>query len=170
MDQNKRSICALVFKSIKPIDEAIEKINDALGIKSVLSPHVTLVTFGAGVPATVLATFMEIVPFKATVTFGGIGTFESEKNNTIFLNVKKTAEWLRLYHQYSREFSDCDVDPFSLEKDYHPHVTLATHLTMGQIKTAKTLIDEIIIEPYVPITSIALIDESYKTVGWIPIK
>lgn len=158
------------FQSIKLIDEAIGKLNNALAIKSLLSPHVTLVTFGSEVPATVLATFMDIVPFKTTANFGGIGTFESEKNNTIFLNVKKTAEWLRLYHQYSHEFSGCDVDNFSLEKEYHPHVTLATHLTKEQITIAKAIIGEILIDPYVPIKSIALIDESYKTVGWMPIK
>lgn len=158
----------LGFDKIKQIDEAVDKLSKEVNpffVDSGYFPHVTLILYEADNVDSVKK-FYQIRPFKLQIKTGGIQHFSGEKN-TLFLDVEKDKDLMKLHDKYLR-ITDITLSSFYEEENYHPHITLATDLSDDELTKGYELIEGMRFPKSLTPTHVSLIDATskpYKVIG-----
>ena len=125
-------------------------------------PHVTLTIFDGNEEN--VEQFLEISPFKITLKTGGISTFRN-KENTLFIEIEKTLELTKLFDIYKKGLTNVCYHEYYQDKNYTPHITLATNLSVKELEEALEISKDLEIPKEIVCKDISLFDENYKLIS-----
>lgn len=155
-------IIALFFDPISQIDDTIVKLGKTINpfmTEHHIESHVSLLRFK--VPdhedrRRTIGHFLEIQPGPVVLRTQGIGHFLDDMG-TVFIDIAKDNELMKLHKKYLR-FPDAMIDEQTLSENYHPHLTLATHLTPEETEQALESVKDLHIPKTLTPTSVVLLE------------
>jgi 2'-5' RNA ligase len=137
-------IIAMFFDTLGQIDDMIVKIGKTINpfmIENNIESHVSLVRINVSDKEDrrrTIGHFLDFHPSPIVLKTKGIGSF-MEDTGTVFIDIENNEDLGKLQKKYFR-FPDATFSEQTSPENYHPHLTLATHLTEEETKQVLELV------------------------------